>query len=268
MFDYSYIIYLLFYQAILLAAPFYSDMDCMAWEGEPFKCMDWLPHENSTFYVVDTQSGKQTSFSAPCIFSMHHANAYDESPPSLIMDLSTYDSPELIEYLTLEVLKNATKRNSIKTMPLLKRFRVDLEHNTVTELAIDASIESPKISTYLDFPVINEKFRSSHYCWLWGVVPKADNATFSNAAIVKKDLCGHGKEDKMWHVPHHYPGEAWFVARPNGTEEDDGVLLVPVLDGPRGVSYLAMLDAQTMTLINQADTPTYIPYNLHGRYFD
>ena len=251
-----------------MAAPFYSNIDCMAVKGEPFKCMDWLPNENSTVYVIDTQSGKVTSISIPCLFSMHHANAYDESPTSLIMDLSTYDSPELVSDLTLEVLKNATKRNNIKTMPLLKRFRVDLEHNTVTELAIDASIESPKISTYLDFPVINEKFRSSHYCWLWGVVPKADNATFSNAAIVKKDLCGHGKEDKMWHVPHHYPGEAWFVARPNGTEEDDGVLLVPVLDGPRGVSYLAMLDAQTMTLINQADTPTYIPYNLHGRYFD
>jgi beta-carotene 15,15'-monooxygenase/beta,beta-carotene 9',10'-dioxygenase len=45
-------------------------------------------------------------------------------------------------------------------------------------------------------------------------------------------------------------------------------LVVPVLDGVRKESYLAIIDAVTMETSNKAVLPTYVPFNLHGRFFD
>jgi carotenoid cleavage dioxygenase-like enzyme len=53
----------------------------------------------------------------------------------------------------------------------------------------------------------------------------------------KKDLCNENN-DKYWFVENHYSVEAWFVPSPNKNSEDDGILVVPVLDGVRKESYL------------------------------
>lgn len=49
-----------------------------------------------------------------------------------------------------------------------------------------------------------------------------------------------------WEQHGHNPGEAIFIADPNRTVEDDGVLLSVVLDGLEGKSDLLVLDAKTV----------------------
>ena len=121
----------------------------------------------------------------------------------------------------------------------------------------------PKVVSGLDFPAINEKFRYRRYCNIYGTHPKG----VETIILVKKDLCNHTK-DLMWSVPNHFAGEPWFVANPNATTEDDGLLLDVVLDGNKGKSYLAVFDAKTMKMINRAYLPNLIPFGLHGRLFD
>jgi torulene dioxygenase len=59
---------------------------------------------------------------------------------------------------------------------------------------------------------------------------------------------------EVW-VPktNHMPSEPIFVARPGGTEEDDGVLLTVALDAKRKLSSLIILNAQTMEEIGRAE---------------
>ena len=52
-----------------------------------------------------------------------------------------------------------------------------------------------------------------------------------------------------------------------GEREDDGVLLTIGMDGNREQSYLLLLDARTLTPINQAFLPHNIPWSAHGLHF-
>jgi len=48
----------------------------------------------------------------------------------------------------------------------------------------------------------------------------------------------------IWSQHGHSGGEPIFVPNPDGTKEDDGILLSVVLNGHTGKSYLAVLDAR------------------------
>ena len=64
----------------------------------------------------------------------------------------------------------------------------------------------------------------------------------------------------------------YFIANPEGVEEydeeDDGVLISLVYDGPREQTYLLVIDAKQFQEIDRA----YLPYNIpnplsHGMHF-
>jgi carotenoid cleavage dioxygenase-like enzyme len=51
----------------------------------------------------------------------------------------------------------------------------------------------------------------------------------AHASVSQVDV--QGGTTQLWQAPGHYPGEPIFVARPGARQEDDGILLVVVLDG-------------------------------------
>ena len=112
--------------------------------------------------------------------------------------------------------------------------------------------------------------RSKRYCYVYGMVVKYDNQTYHNIALVKKDLCSQdGGGDREWRAPLNFPVEAWFLATPPGTgAEDDGLLLLPVLDGKARNSYLLLLNAADMTEVARAELPFLVPMTFHGRFFE
>ena len=76
------------------------------------------------------------------------------------------------------------------------------------------------------------------------------------------------KKDKVYYNENHYTSEMYFIANPEASMEDDGVLVSYVFDGPREQSYLLVLDAKNMEEIDR----TYLPYNIpfplsHGMHF-
>lgn len=253
-------------KAVLLASPFYVNVMCMARKAEPFSCLDWYPNEPATLYIVDLKLGNVTTITMNTIFAMHHVNAYELSNGSIIMDVSSYPSPDFVNHLQLHVLRDPVKRNSFAAHAQLKRIFIDMIKLQAREIPLDPT-PTPPLTSLLDMPVINEAYRSKHYCFVYGLVLKTDNKTLSKVAIVKKDVCHGGQGDRMWQLDGHYAVEPWFVAHPQGVDEDDGLVLVPVLHGARKQTYLIVLDARTLKLINKAVMPTNIPYSLHGRFF-
>jgi torulene dioxygenase len=74
------------------------------------------------------------------------------------------------------------------------------------------------------------------------------------------------QESWLWTRHGHTPGEPIFVANPNGTKEDDGVLLSVVLDGQRGTSYLLCLDAQNLSELGRAHVDGVVGFGFHGQH--
>jgi beta,beta-carotene 9',10'-dioxygenase len=58
-----------------------------------------------------------------------------------------------------------------------------------------------------------------------------------------------------------------FVRRPDGSAEDDGVVLSVVLDSSAGRSFLLVLDAGSFEELARAEAPHHIPFGFHGQYF-
>ncbi|XP_046347129.2 carotenoid isomerooxygenase-like [Haliotis rufescens] len=251
--------------AILFASPFYVNVKKMVLKAEPFDCLDWYPNRPTTVYVVELKTGKVTSLTTGNVFAMHHINAFETSDTGIILDVSAYTSPDFVKNLEMKVLTDPIKRNQFDALAQIKRYHISL----ATKKVRVETFKGPAYAPYtpnIDMPAINENYRARPYCYAYGIVLKKDNVTLSKIALVKKDLCKQNG-DKVWYVPYHYPSEAWFVPNPRGKAEDDGVLMLPILDGVRRTTYLAVLDARTMELTNRADLPTVIPFSLHGRFF-
>lgn len=66
---------------------------------------------------------------------------------------------------------------------------------------------------------------------------------------------------------NHYNGEAIFVPNPDGEAEDDGVLMTIGFDGVKEQSYLFILNATDLTVIDRAYTQHIVPLSFHGAFF-
>jgi carotenoid cleavage dioxygenase-like enzyme len=85
--------------------------------------------------------------------------------------------------------------------------------------------------------------------------------------LVKKNVCDATK-DKVLYTENHYTSELRFLPNPEGSEEDDGVLISVAFDGPKEQTYLLILDAKNFEEIDRAYLPHNIPFPLsHGMHF-
>lgn len=70
----------------------------------------------------------------------------------------------------------------------------------------------------------------------------------------------------QWQVAGGVPAcEPHFVARPGGTQEDDGVVLCPSIDG-EGNSMLVVLDAKDLIEVGRVYTPENFCLGFHSTF--
>lgn len=127
---------------------------------------------------------------------------------------------------------------------------------------------------YNEMPRINDEWRGKQYCYFYaGVGLPANSPTMKDFHLTKVNMCGKGAsiqnhtlEALTWSELNHYPSEGIFVQRPGATQEDNGVVMAPVLDGTKNQSYLLILDAASMKELARAYVPIRIPYDVHGHW--
>ena len=71
----------------------------------------------------------------------------------------------------------------------------------------------------------------------------------------------------MVYTEDQYTSEMFFIANPQGSDEDEGIVITLVFDGLRVQSYLLVLDAQNFEEIDRAYLPHNIPWSAHGMHF-
>ena len=67
-------------------------------------------------------------------------------------------------------------------------------------------------------------------------------------------------------MENHYTGEPFFIPRPGAELEDDGVLLVTVMNGLTESTYLLLLDGLTFETTAMAHLPEFIPMSIHATW--
>ncbi|KAK3317133.1 carotenoid oxygenase [Cercophora scortea] len=257
---------------------------------EPFdaskKCK-WL--------VVDRLHGKGVvaEFETPAGFFFHTINAFEERDDDDMKDGTISLFCDIIEYSNLEVMSSlyydvllmkdgaekkfwGNKQRTRDAMTHMARhhFRVHApnayrDSNAQNTPQLTSVLESASPVKLFDIPAphsgelptINPRFATKRHRYVYSLAYRGRSTVMDG--IVKTDTLT--REVLFWDNPHgHTPGEAIFVPRPEGTREDDGVLLSVVLDGHRQTSYLLCLDAITMQEAGRAEVGFAVAFGFHG----
>ena len=117
----------------------------------------------------------------------------------------------------------------------------------------------------MELPRINYRYNGRSYRYVYGASYHPDKSDDFINAIVKVDI--EKGQDTLWHETATYPGEPVFVASPDATTEDEGVILSVVLDAATATSFLLVLDAESFSEIGRASVPHHVPFGFHGQYF-
>jgi torulene dioxygenase len=230
----------------------------------------------ATWYVVDRRHGNGliATYESPAFYCFHTVNAWTEPSHS---DASKVDIVcELTAYPNLDVLHKFYYENLLSTAPgnkqfqgrkgeeargFFRRYRLPNIPSAPTKEKSLAVIEftAPKNASP-ELPTMNPKFVTQSHRYTYGIVDRGLSSLADG--LVKWD--SKTQSAIYWETSAHTPGEAIFVPSPDGTEEDNGVLLSVVLDGIMETSYLLCLDARTMQELGRAEVGGVVGFSFHG----
>jgi len=187
-------------------------------------------------------------FESPACYVFHTLNAYEEGEEVVLIACRMSSTNVLVS--------QAENRDPEGDIPRLHRWRFNLKTGTVHEEMLD---DVPG-----EFPRVNEQKlgRKTRYGYIAksakSVLPLFDG-------LIKYDFVS-GKSETHEFGEGRYGGEAVFVPRPGGSEEDDGWLVTFVHDENSLNSELVVVNAQDMNNepVARVMIPQKVPYGFHG----
>lgn len=229
--------------------------------GSVESCLDWKPELGSRVHVVPLRpgAGEVRTYPAPAFFSLHNANAFEQDG-CIHVDLNVYEDTDILKALLLDRIREYPGRDIPSSG--LRRLSIPLSGGTSTlpspqSLAPDES----RHGDFFEFPCINPLRSGQKHRYVWG--NGAVRPTNLSNALVKIDV--DSGNVITWHEDGALPGGPVFVAAPEGSEEDQGVILSVVMSAA-GTSFVLALDAANMTELGRASLSYAAPYRFHGTF--
>jgi torulene dioxygenase len=236
------------------------------------------PNAKATWYVVDRRHGKGlvATYESDPFFCFHTINAWevpsasDPSKTDIMTELSMFENLDIIKRFYYDNIISSkhtpeyagTKRMSC--LPMQTQFRlpsVDAGVPTATPMPAELVFQADKMIS-LELPTINPAYLTRPHRYVYGCSDRLKSSFMDG--IIKFD--NKTQTAIFWEKEGHTPGEAIFIADPEGTAEDDGVLLTVVLDGYVEKSYLLVLRAQDLTELGRAEMQGPMSFGFHGAY--
>jgi beta,beta-carotene 9',10'-dioxygenase len=224
--------------------------------GKPYiENYQWKPEQGTRFLVISKESGEVVhSAKSESFFAFHHVNAFEQDD-EIVVDLIAYTDSSVIQSLYLEPLLHHPEQ--VIAAGELRRYHIPLNNAIATYKVI-----TPEP---IELPRINYRRCNTHlYQFVYGV-GSSQAGNFIDQ-LIKVD-CQNGTTH-IWSSPNCYPGEPVFVAAPDSTLEDDGVILSVVLDVQAKNSFVVVLNAQSWEELARVQLPYHLPFDFHGQYFE
>ncbi|CAB3404544.1 unnamed protein product [Caenorhabditis bovis] len=247
----------------------------------------WDDSKDVKVFVMNKKSGNLLPFKITMekFFTFHHANTY-EKDGCIVVDYCRMNRSGNFDALLIENMKTGTFKNDPQFLPYFSRCVIPLEipkdakvgQNLLEHLewakgyqAIvqkDGSlrvIEKRLCEVSMEFPKFNEKMNMREYQFVYGSSILGDT---NLNGIIKIDL--KNATHLIWKKEneHQICGEPIFVKDPNGSLEDDGLLIVPVMTLNDGQNpFVLILDAKTLHETARFVIPeARIPLGFHAFY--
>lgn len=239
--------------AVLVAHPFTVKPIDMLWSNRGYiEHFDWRPQEGTRLIVMDRTTGATREHLTDPLFVFHTVNAF-ERDGATVLDLLAYSNPDIVS--DLQVDRMAEQLPDLRPSLLRISMRPGWERATVERLS----------ESGFEFPSTNYKrVNGRDYRFAWGASDGPQAGGGYASSIVKVDVRTGASTSFADDV--HVFGEPVFVARPQGSDEDDGVLVTVGSRKDTDTSVLAIIDAKTMAFVASAEVPHAIPLGFHGSF--
>jgi beta,beta-carotene 9',10'-dioxygenase len=233
---------------VLILAP--SDLmpASLLWSKRPLsEHYRWSPEKGTRIVVMDRGSGKFVEHEGPPFFFFHTVNAFDLDEGAIRLELLAYDDASIIGK---GMMMSDIRRKGLPSLtPNLRRITIDPKRS---DFRMDAV--GPPVG--FEFPMIHySRANGRRYRYIWGSdlsrLVRFDTTT---------DEATHRSLDGVTF------GEPVFVANPEGSEEDDGVLLTVGSSVISRGSEMTIWDARTLEILARATVPIAIPVGFHGGF--
>lgn len=198
------------------------------------------------------------------IVNSFEVTSSEDGSLGVVMDLSCL-SINMLPYFTLEMERTKSIRDQATFGSIVvKRYTMWVKGPSAGTWTVD-SLTDPQRST--DFPNINKAYQGRPNCIFYALQWFHDYQTYADMAVMRRDTCKDKEagNELYWHKDNYFPSEPTFVA--SGSGEDQGVLLFTVVHGATKQSYLMVVDAVTMTTIEEIPIPGVITFTTHGEWF-
>ncbi len=236
--------YLVLVEFSLLIKP----LDLLLKSGGYISHFHWEPERPTLFHLIERESGRVVrSYEESAFFCFHHVNAYEEGD-EVVVDLISYPDASIV----FGEPPQGQKRK-------LERFRIALTSpKIIRETIADTLLELPRI--------YYKRHSGNRYRFVYGVGFHYPETANDAIPLLKCDL--NKGSFKVWREEGSLAGEPVFIPDPSGRSEDDGVILSVVSNALKGNSALLALDAASFEEIARVEVPHFIPYGLHGAFYE
>jgi beta,beta-carotene 9',10'-dioxygenase len=241
---------------ILAEYPLLLNRLSLLFSGQPIiENYAWKPEEGTRFLVISKETGKVVhAAKSESFFAFHHVNAFEQER-EIVVDLVAYPDSSVIQSLYLEPLLHHPEQ--VIAAGELRRYHLSLNETIAHyEVLTSEAIELPRINY--------QQCNTHNYQFVYGVGNSQPGHFIDR--LVKVNV--QNRTAQIWNAPNCYPGEPVFVAAPDPTTEDDGVVLSVVLNVKTENSFLLILDGRSWQELARVELPYHLPFDFHGQYFD
>jgi torulene dioxygenase len=235
------------------------------------------PESTATWYVVDRTHGRGlvAKYESDPFFCFHTINAWEEPSATnskhtdIITELSMFENTDVIHRFYYDNLLSSmggreyAGKKRMSCLPMQAQFRLSsIEAASPSKaLPVELLFKADKMIS-MELPTINPRYLTHRHRYSYGCADRLKSSFMDG--LVKFDNVT--QKSIFWEVEGHTPGEAIFVADPEGKAEDDGILLTVVLDGYVEKSYLLVLNAKDLSEMGRAEMAGPMSFGFHGAY--
>lgn len=181
---------------------------------------------------------------------------FEINPCYIFHTLNAFDAGDTV---VVDVVKHPKMFATVLTGPdegptVLTRFTLDLAHGTVNEVGMDQRSQ--------EFPRHDERRTGSRHRYGYSVGFEGGT---TGDTVLRHDLDAGTTATRRLGAGME-ASEFCFVPRPDGTDEDDGVLMGYAFDRAEGRSHLRVLDAATLEDVAEVHLPGRVPAGFHGNW--
>jgi len=208
----------------------------------------WDDRGGTRLHALPLAGGAARSWRIPPMMAFHATQAWAEGD-DLLVELAAYDSGAIFDDLTLARRRAGAQ---LSGQPALLRYRLRPGHDEALPESLGCAMDLQQV-----YPQAIGR-RRARVCFGIG-----SEASFADH-VLQLDL-DSGRQQR-WQRARAMHLEPLFVPRPQGSADDDGVLLVPTLADDDAASRIVLLDAANLEELATVEAPQVLPFGFHAAF--